>query len=289
VAIPKKVQTRIRASLRKYRGVLADARKADRSEQDTVTVVTDMLADVFGYDKYSEITGEYCIRGTYCDLAVRIGGKVRFLIEVKAIGKDLKDNHLRQATDYAAKEGIEWVVLTNGAEWQAYRMIFEQPVRYDHVFTMDFVTGGDDLGEMIYMLSREGIAKDAIVEYHEQRQVLNAYHLAALMLSDTVLAVLRRELRRIAPGMKISMDDVKDELVSEVIKRSILDSNEIKDAARRIKRSKTRKIRPRSHDAEHKQAPPALPVVDRGEPSEAIGADDDARARGDQRSSGSIT
>ncbi|MBN1489759.1 MAG: restriction endonuclease subunit R [Phycisphaerae bacterium] len=262
MAIPKKVQTRIKASLRKYRAVLQDARKADRSEQDTVTIITDMLADIFGYDKYSEITGEYCIRGTYCDLAVRIGGKVRFLMEVKAIAKDLKENHLRQATDYAAKEGIEWVVLSNGAEWQAYRMIFEQPVRYDHVFTIDFLAGGDDLNEMIYMLSREGITKDAIGEYHEQRRVLNAYHLAAIILSDGVLAVLRRELRRVAPGMKITTDDVKDELVSEVIKRSILDSDEIKDAAKRIKRSKTRRMRSRSESSGDTAAPSAPPVAD---------------------------
>ena len=256
MAIPKKVQTRIKASLRKYRKVLEDARKADRSEQDTVTIITDMLADIFGYDKYSEITGEYCIRGTYCDLAVRIGGKVRFLMEVKAIGKDLKETHLRQATDYAAKEGIEWVVLSNGVEWQAYRMIFEQPVRYDHVFTIDFVTGGDDLNEMIYMLSREGITKDAIAEYHEQRQVLNAYHLTALILSDAVLGVLRRELRRVVPGMKISTDDVKDELVSEVIKRSVLDSDELKDAARRIKRSRTRRMRAKAENTDEIAAPP---------------------------------
>lgn len=245
MAIPKKVQTRIKASLKKYKGVLADARNADRSEQDTVTIITDMLADIFGYDKYSEITGEYTIRGTFCDLAVKIGGKVRFLMEVKAIGKDLKESHLRQATDYAAKEGIEWVVLSNGVEWQAYRMIFEQPVRYDHVFTMDLLAGGDDLQEMIYMLSREGIAKEAIAEYHEQRQVLNAYHLAALILSDTILAVLRRELRRAAPGMRIDTDDIKAQLVSEVIKRSVLESEETKDAARRIKRTRSRKMRSR--------------------------------------------
>jgi len=242
--------------------VLQDARSADRSEQDTVTIVTDMLADIFGYDKYSEVSGEYSVRGTYCDLAVKIGDKVRFLIEVKAIGKDLKESHLRQATDYAAKDGIEWVVLSNGVEWQAYRMVFEQPVRYDHVFTMDFVTGGDDLNEMIYMLSREGIAKDVIAEYHEQRQVLNGYHLGALILSDTVLAVLRRELRRVAPGIRIDTDDVKDELTSTVIKRSILDSDEMKDAARRIKRSKTRKKRSRSDDSDVEPPSPAPPVAE---------------------------
>ncbi|MHC4675547.1 MAG: type I restriction enzyme HsdR N-terminal domain-containing protein, partial [Planctomycetota bacterium] len=199
MAIPKKVIDRIKTGLKRFKKVLEGARNADRSEQDTVTIVTDMLAEIFGYDKYEEITGEYVIRGTYCDLAVKINEKVKYLIEVKAIDKDLKDNHLRQATDYAAKEGIEWVVLTNGVEWQAHRMIFEQPVRHEHIFTIDILSGENELIEMIFMLSREGITKQAISEYHEQRQLLSRYQLAALMLSDNVLKVLKRELRRLAP------------------------------------------------------------------------------------------
>lgn len=58
-------------------------------------IVSDMLAEVFGFDKYSEVTRELCIRGTYCDLAVRIDQKLRFLIEVKAIGTELKDQHVK--------------------------------------------------------------------------------------------------------------------------------------------------------------------------------------------------
>lgn len=197
--VPKRVADRIKSGLRTFRKVLEDARHADRSEQDTVTIVTDMLAAVFGYDKYSELTGEYAIRSTYCDLAVLVDGKVQYLIEVKGADKSLKENHLRQATDYAAKEGIEWVVLTNGIEWQAYRMIFEQPVRFEHVFTIDMLDSGSELTEMIYMLSREGIQKSALDEYHEQRQVVNRHVVAATLLSEPIVKVIRREMRRLAP------------------------------------------------------------------------------------------
>jgi hypothetical protein len=45
------------------------------------------------YHKYSEITSEYAIRGTYCDLAIvsekGATKKYRFLIEVKAISVTL--------------------------------------------------------------------------------------------------------------------------------------------------------------------------------------------------------
>jgi hypothetical protein len=70
--------------------------------------IGDMLADVFGYDKYFEVTSEYAIRGTYCDLAIKLDGKLTTLIEVKAVGIDLKEQHIKQAVDYAANQGVDW-------------------------------------------------------------------------------------------------------------------------------------------------------------------------------------
>lgn len=255
--IPKRVSERIKTRLKLYRKVLADARTADRSEQDTVTIVTDMLAEVFGYDKYQDLTGEYSIRGTFCDIAVKVDGKIKYLIEVKAVGKSLRENHLRQATDYAAKEGIEWVVLTNGVEWQAYRMIFEQPVHYDHVFTMDMVESGSEISEMIYMLSREGITKQTISEYHEQRQVLNRYFISAVLLSDPVLSAIRRELRRISPDVRINTEDLKAELTNEVIKRDIMEGDELKEAKRRTSRASGRKLADRKPPKQSVSSPEA--------------------------------
>jgi predicted type IV restriction endonuclease len=240
MAMPKRVADRIKSGLRTFKRVLADAQAADRSEQDTVTIVTDMLADVFGYDKYAELTGEYAIRGTFCDLAVKVDDKIRYLVEVKAVDKSLKENHLRQATDYAAKEGIEWVVLTNGIEWQAYRMIFEQPVRFEHVFTIDVLAGNAELTEMVYMLSREGIVKSALDEYHEQRQILNRHMVAAVVLSEPVIKVVRRELRAMASKMKIDVDEVQQILSKEVMKRDVVEADELKSARRKVARSTRR-------------------------------------------------
>lgn len=85
-AVPKRVADRLVAGLKRYQPILESAKSRDVNESDTSMIVSDMLADLFGYDKYNEITRELCIRGTYCDLAVRIDEKFQFLIEVKAIG-----------------------------------------------------------------------------------------------------------------------------------------------------------------------------------------------------------
>ncbi len=65
-SIPKRVAERLVAGIKKYQPILASAKARDVGEADTVTIIKDMLADVFGYDKYSEVTSEFSIRGTYC-------------------------------------------------------------------------------------------------------------------------------------------------------------------------------------------------------------------------------
>jgi hypothetical protein len=120
--IPAKFLKRVQDSLKKYQGVIAQIKKKDANESDTVTVITDILQDVFGYDKYSEITSEYAIRGTYCDLAiVDQNKKIRFLIEVKAVSVSLNDNHIKQAMDYGSNAGVNWVILTNSERWLVYK------------------------------------------------------------------------------------------------------------------------------------------------------------------------
>ena len=138
VKIPKKVSDRFTKEINKFQKVLKTAKDRDVNESDTVTIITDILAGVFGFDKYTELTSEQAIRGTFCDLAIELDGKIKFLIEVKAIDLTLKENHLRQAIGYGATHGIQWVVLTNGIDWEIYKIKFEKPVDYDLVCSFDF-------------------------------------------------------------------------------------------------------------------------------------------------------
>lgn len=123
-SIPKRVSERLVAGIKKYQPILASAKARDVGEADTVTIIKDMLGDIFGYDKYSEVTSEFAIRGTYCDLAIKADGALQTLIEVKAIGLELKDQHVKQAIDYAANQGVDWVLLSNGMCWRVYHLTF---------------------------------------------------------------------------------------------------------------------------------------------------------------------
>ena len=60
--IPKKVEERFKVQGRKYQKILQEALKRDLNESDTVTLIIDILADVFGWDKYLDLTCEKAIR-----------------------------------------------------------------------------------------------------------------------------------------------------------------------------------------------------------------------------------
>ena len=56
--ITKKVQERLRAGLRRFKPLLKTAREHDASRADTATLALDLLSDLFGFDRYSEVTSE---------------------------------------------------------------------------------------------------------------------------------------------------------------------------------------------------------------------------------------
>ena len=46
--VPKKVAERIVAGLKRFQPILASAKARDVGESDTVTIIVDMLAEIFG-------------------------------------------------------------------------------------------------------------------------------------------------------------------------------------------------------------------------------------------------
>ena len=238
-ALPKKVAERLITGIKRYQPILAAAKARDVGEADTVTIIKDMLADVFGYDKYSDVTSEYAIRGTYCDLAIKIEGQLETLIEVKAIGLDLKDQHVKQATDYAANQGVDWVLLTNGIVWRVYRLIFAKPVDHELVLELDFCAlnprSQSDL-ELLYLWCKEGWQRSVLGEYHTQKQALSRFFIGAMLQTDPVLEVVRRELRRLTPNVRIETGQIKEVLVNEVIKREVVQGEKAEVARKKVAR-----------------------------------------------------
>ena len=245
-SVPKRISERISAGIKKYQPVLNGAKARDVGEADTVTIIKDILSDVFGYDKYSEITSEFSIRGTYCDLAIKLDNKLATLIEAKAIGLDLKEQHVKQAVDYAANQGVDWVLLTNGITWRVYHLIFAKPIEQELVLEFDATSLSSrserDI-ETLFLLCKEGWQKSAIGDYHTQRQALSRFFIGAVLQTDPVLDLIRRELRRVSPDVKIDSEQIKDVLRNEVIKREVLEGDKAIEATKKINKSASKALR----------------------------------------------
>jgi len=242
--IPKKVSDRFSSELTKYKRALTRAKKHDIGEADTVDIITRMLSDVFGYDLLTEITREYAIRKTFCDIAIKHDGKIRYLIEVKSIGTDLNESHLRQVSNYGAKEGVDWVVLTNGDEWQIYKLKVQGKVDEDLIFKFSITELNlrkDDDKDKLFTLCKEAISKSAIENFHDYVKSVNKYTIAATIISEPVLNVIRRELRRSTPGLKVDISEIEEILKIETLKRDVIESKEIQEASKKIKRVQNKK------------------------------------------------
>lgn len=243
--VPKRVSDRISSALKIYQGILSQQKARDVSEADTVTVVKDVLSGIFGYDKYAELTSEHCVRGTYCDLAVKIDSKLAFLIEVKAIGLELRDGHIKQAVDYAANQGCEWVVLTNGIEWYLYHVLFKKPIDKQEIAHFSLLTvnarNESDM-DKLYLLTREGFTKSALAEYRDRKDATSRYMLASIILnSESVQTAIRREVRRVSE-IAVDQEVVLKMLREEVIKRETIEGPEADAAARRVNRRTEKKV-----------------------------------------------
>jgi len=260
-AIPSRVRDRIVTNIKKFQPIVAAAKAKDVGEGDTVALVHDMLAELFGYDRFSEITSECKVKANFADLAVKLEEKIQLLIEVKAIGKELRD-HRGQARGYAADKGIDWVVLTNGDHWQVLKLVFDKPIECELVLEFrisELDRKSESSIEKIYTISKEGWAKSALELLDERKEALNRYFIGAIISSDQVLSLVRRVLRRVSPDVKISADEIKAVLIDEVLKREILEDEKADAARKRVAKVLTKKARPR--------AEPKSPQVAGGAPT----------------------
>jgi predicted type IV restriction endonuclease len=173
------------------------------------------------------------------------------LIEVKAIGLDLKPGHLKQAVDYAANKGIEWVMLTNGLIWEIYRVFFAKPINQELVLRIDFSTishkNDDDINEL-YVLSREGMDKNTLDKYFIQKKALSKYYIGAIVLSPSILGRIKRQIKRISPEVKVTEEQIKEVIETDVLKREILESEKYKEALKAINRARRQRERAAKED-----------------------------------------
>ena len=235
--IPEKITARISQGLKKFQPIIAANKAKDVNESDTVTLIVDILSEMLGFDKYNDITTEHNVRGQYCDIALKINGKIKLLIEVKAIGIELKDTHVRQIIDYAANEGLDFVILSNGLKWRIYKVIFSKPIQsalVAEIDSLDLKYKSKDDVQKIYILTKEAISKSSLDLFFTQKQATDKFMLGNLICTDNIVNAIKKELHKIFPDIKVQSEEIGNVLIHEVLKRELLEGEDSDNAKKKI-------------------------------------------------------
>lgn len=198
----------IRKPFKKLLPHLHQAKADNLNEADTVQRIIKVCEEAFGYDAMTEITRESAVKERFCDIALKVDGVIRILVEVKSGGTVLRDRHTEQAQNYASHSNIRWVVLTNGVAWNLYHLTFEDGIEATLAFSVDVAVELDDKGaELLSLLHRTCVKKGELDEYWEHRVALGPASLGRALFTEEVLRFVRREVRR-REGVLIDEEDL---------------------------------------------------------------------------------
>lgn len=144
-------------------------RKEGLKEYPTRTIFIDPLLTVLGWDVRDpdEVELEHpTVDGKSVDYAMKVNRKVVLHWEAKQLGDPLDDvKSITQVVGYAANDGIEWCVLTNGVRYKVYKASEKASAPDKLLFEVSIDpkdSNGlsvEELARQFLRLSRESMAK----------------------------------------------------------------------------------------------------------------------------------
>lgn len=149
-------------------------------EQNTKAMLIEPVLHALGWDLFDpdEVNREYRRRSSDnpVDYALLMLRTPRLFVEAKGLGENLDDPRwANQTISYAAVAGVEWIALTNGAQWRIYNAHAPVPVEDKLFRTVDVADEPDKAEEILDLLSKENMRENRIQElwqgYFVDRQV----------------------------------------------------------------------------------------------------------------------
>ncbi len=212
----QKLDRETRKTLLEARRMIEEVAKMDGNEAETRARVRHIFGMIMGYDIFKHITAEYAIHGTgdtvHCDIAVQLEPKESsgpaILVELKRVNIDLTPKHLRQAASYAIDIGCEWILLTNGKEWKLYHISFGKPPQTKLIASWDIINDAPViLAKKFELVSYKNVKKGSLARLWEKSNVLTAYNILKLILSEESIRFIRRGLKK-ATDVTVSPEEI---------------------------------------------------------------------------------
>lgn len=220
--LTKGKKTKLLTELKAYNKKFLRTKLAELDESGTRLMINSFLTDVLGFTAIEEVKTEYMIRGTYADYVIQSKGVRYFLVEVKALSLSLSDKHLRQAINYGANEGIEWALLTNGKQFDFYKILFQKPIESRLVFSLDLCdpTSLKNCIDIIQFLHRDSVLSKGLDKLWQKTIALDPKNVSGLLFGKPVINFIKRTLNK---KFKHKFTDVEIEnAINRIIHEQIL-------------------------------------------------------------------
>lgn len=210
---------------------------AELDESATRIMVNNLLTEVLGYTELEEIKTEHRIRGEYADYVIQLARKKHFIVEVKAVQLDLSEKHLRQSVSYAANEGIDWIILTNGWQIELYKVIFAKPIKSQKVFSFDLGDAGEfkEATNLLIYLTKKSVSKNELNQFWHRFEALEPNNLYKNLYAIEVVRFLKKVLKN-KTGLLFNEDDILDSIHQIIIRK--IDSSKPKSPISLFKKQK---------------------------------------------------
>lgn len=176
-------------------------------EEDTKRILITPTIEALGWDHIAEIRNQYRHnrRDNPVDYALFLNRSPVLYVEAKPLGGSLDDRKwIVQTLNYANAAGVDWCVLTNGAEWRIYKVHaqVEAEEKRFATATIDQPEALDDAARVLGLLSRDNMRSRAIDElwqaWHVDRQVQQA--LEQTLQDDAFATLIRRRVPQLPLG-----------------------------------------------------------------------------------------
>lgn len=205
---------------KKYLPVFQQAHDQAMNESDTSMRISKFCEEVLGYDVFNEISREHAVKERNVDYAIKVDGKVLFFIEVKQAGVSLKEKHVEQAGNYAANDGVSWVLLSNGKNWNMYHLTFDEGIQIDLAWSVDILEGDiKDACAKLSMLHKKNIMKGELDEYFDKLKILSPKSIVQAIFHENTLRLIRMHLKK-SFGVKIDEQELAEHIKNMISKES---------------------------------------------------------------------
>ena len=114
--------------------------------------------------------------------------------------------------------------------------------------------------QRLFLLSKKGLSKAVREDYYEHSQSVNRFTIGALVLSEGIVSAIKRNLRKLAPGIRVEDKEIKEILQGEVLKRDVIEGDDASKAINRVRRISRKPAKPPTKIEPESTEPPELPL-----------------------------